>query len=87
MESHAILIKSGRYVGFLPDYVAQASGGFMRLRTNPDLQYLSPIYLAHRRDAELNIILRSFLKIATRQELIFCPLITSGAIAVLQNND
>lgn len=87
MESHAILIKSGRYVGFLPDYVAQASGGFMRLRTNPDLQYLSPIYLAHRRDAELNIILRSFLKIATRQELIDCPLITSGAIAVLQNNN
>lgn len=85
MESHAILIKSGRYVGFLPDYVAQTTGGFVQLRTTPDLRYLSPIYLTHRRDAELNIILRSFLKIAAEQKLIEGPLMRSGALTELQN--
>ncbi|WP_417247217.1 LysR family transcriptional regulator [Celeribacter sp.] len=87
MESHAILIKSGRYVGFLPDYVAQTTGGFVQLKTTPELQYLSPIYLAHRRDAELNIILRSFLKIAANQELQDSALVRSGAITVLDSNE
>lgn len=80
MESHAILIKSGRYAGFLPDYIAQTTAGFVRLRTTPELQYLSPIYLVHRRDAELNIILRAFLKIATAQALLPDRLVETGAI-------
>lgn len=83
MESHAILIKSGRYVGFLPDYVAQASEGYVRIQTAPDLHYESPIYLAHRKDAELNIILRSFLSIVRAQELRTGVQTASGAISPL----
>lgn len=86
MESHAILIKSGRYVGFLPDYIAETTGGFVRLRTVPDLQYQSPIYLAHRQDAELNTILRAFLAIAAAQPLLPGALMQSGAISHLDEH-
>lgn len=85
MESHAILIKSGRYIGFLPDYVAQSNEGYVQLSTDPDLRYQSPIYLAHRKDAELNIILRSFLTIVRAQPLEDGPQGESGAISPLED--
>ena len=55
METHAILIRSGRYVGFLPDYYGQSLPDMIALNTVGELQYLSPIYLAYRENAELNI--------------------------------
>lgn len=83
MESHAILIKSGRYVGFMPEHVVQSSDGFVKLRAGDELQYYSPIYLAHRKDAELNLMLRSFLNRVREQRLVAGPLTDMGAVTEL----
>lgn len=83
METHAILIRSGRYVGFLPDYYGGSLADLSALSTGAELQYLSPIYLAYRKNAELNIILRAFINRVREQALIDGHLLRSGAVVPL----
>lgn len=84
METHAMLIRSGRYVGFLPDYYGGSLPDLCALSTGSALQYLSPIYLAYRKNAELNIILRAFINRAREQALVDGPLLRSGAVVALE---
>jgi DNA-binding transcriptional LysR family regulator len=84
METHAILIRSGRYVGFLPDYYGGALADLTALSTGAELQYLSPIYLVHRKNAEMNIILRAFINRVREQALVDGPLLQSGAVVPLE---
>lgn len=83
METHAILIRSGQFVGFLPDYYGCTLPALSPLNTGADLQYKSPIYLAYRKDAELNIVLRAFIKRVREQALIDGELTRSGAVMAL----
>lgn len=83
METHAILIRSGRFVGFLPDYYGQSLADLTPLKTQPELRYQSPIYLAYRKDNERNIILRAFIKCVGAQKLIDGDLFRSGAVRSL----
>lgn len=83
METHAILIKTSRYVGFLPDYYARTLEDLVKLNTGSDLQYMSPIYLIHRKDAELNLILRTFLQHVCDQSLVDGSLVQTGAVTPL----
>jgi DNA-binding transcriptional LysR family regulator len=84
METPAMLIRSGRYVGFLPDYYGGSLPDLCALSTGSALQYLSPIYLAYRKNAELNIILRAFINRAREQALVDGPLLRSGAVVALE---
>ncbi|MBO9477275.1 LysR family transcriptional regulator [Shimia sp. R11_0] len=83
METHAILIRSGRFVGFLPDYYGASLPNLVALKTGPELQYFSPIYLAYRKNAEHNIILRSFINRVREQPLLTDHLVQSGAVVPL----
>lgn len=83
METHALLIRSGRYVGFLPDFYAWSLSDFQALATTEELQYMSPIYLALRKDADLNLVLRSFVRYAKEQQVVEGPLLQSGAVVPL----
>lgn len=85
METHALLIKSGRFVGFLPDYYGGSLPGMTVLKTGNELQYQSPIYLVYRKNAELNIILRTFINQVREQRLIENALFQSGAVTQLLN--
>ncbi|MEI4263941.1 LysR family transcriptional regulator [Roseovarius sp. D0-M9] len=82
-ETHAVLIKSGRYVGFLPDFYGSTVEGLAALHTKAELRYHSPIYLAYRKNSNLNIILRAFIKRAVEQKLLDGPQLRSGAVAPL----
>jgi DNA-binding transcriptional LysR family regulator len=83
METHAILIRSGRFVGFLPDYFGQSLSDLRALSTGAELQYLSPIYLVYRKQAELNLILRSFIHQVEAQPLVPGDLTLAGAVVPL----
>lgn len=64
MEAQAALILSGRYIGFLPIHYAALIGRDGRLQKLPLGQageYESPFYLLHKKQAEENVVLRSFL--------------------------
>jgi len=52
MESLAILILSGRYIGYLPDHFAQpfVARGEMKSLLPDETSYFDTFYLAHRRD-------------------------------------
>ena len=80
-ETHAVLIKSGRYVGFLPDYYGSTVAGLVALHTMAELRYHSQIHLAYRKNANLNIILRAFINRVVEQKLLDGPQLQSGAVA------
>lgn len=84
METHMILICSGRFIGFLPDYLGASRPDLVRIQGTVDLQYLSPIYAAFRRKADRKILLRSFLKHVLDQGLVDCDLTRSGAVQPLE---
>lgn len=85
METHAILIRSGRFVGFLPDYYGASLTDLAALPTGKELQYLSPIYLVTRKGGDDNLILRRFLKDVADQPLIAGPLTRGGAVVPLDS--
>jgi DNA-binding transcriptional LysR family regulator len=82
METHMILICSGRFIGFLPDHLGAGRTDLVRVNGTVDLQYLSPVYIAYRRKADTKIILRTFLKKVAEQPLLDCDLTRSGAVQV-----
>ncbi|WP_374377423.1 LysR family transcriptional regulator [Dongia sp.] len=64
MEAQAALILSGKFIGFLPIHYAALIGGDGRLQKlplGPAGEYESPFYLLHKKHAEDNVVLRSFL--------------------------
>ncbi len=83
METHMILICSGRFIGFLPDYLGISRPELVRVTGSVDLQYLSPICLAFRRNADTGIILKRFLKHVREQRLVDGDLTRSGAVQPL----
>lgn len=62
MEAQALLIRSGRFIGFLPCHYASGLTGLTRIRIEPGIDYLSPFKLRYRSDNASNILVRSFLK-------------------------
>ncbi|MFG6083138.1 LysR family transcriptional regulator [Paracoccus litorisediminis] len=61
METQALLIRSGRFIGYLPSHYAQTVDGLTRIETVEPVDYLSPIQLVHSTGASENILIRSFL--------------------------
>lgn len=80
METHMILICTGGFIGFLPDYLAQSRPELKAVRATVNLQYLSPIYMAWLKGADRRILLRSFIDHVARQRLIEGDLTQSGAV-------
>lgn len=61
MESQAILIQSGRFIGYLPVHYGETLRSLTRIRTTEGVDYYSPFYLLHKKDAEENLLVRNFL--------------------------
>lgn len=80
VETHMILICSGRFIGFLPDHLGESRPELVRVSAALDFQYVSPVYIAFRRKADTRIILRSFLNKVAEQKLVECALTRSGAV-------
>ena len=64
MESVAVFILSGRYIGFLPEHFAQhwVAQDLMRALLDRELGYQNPIYLAIRKTEQNKPILSVFLR-------------------------
>ena len=64
MESTAIFILSGRYVGFLPAHFAQswAAQDMMRPLLDAELGYQNPVYLTTRKTEAKKPVLAAFLR-------------------------
>jgi DNA-binding transcriptional LysR family regulator len=64
MESVAVFILSGRYIGFLPAHLAQqwVSHGQMRALLEETLGYQNPVYLTTRKTEVKKPVLQAFLK-------------------------
>ncbi|WP_189466244.1 LysR substrate-binding domain-containing protein [Litchfieldella qijiaojingensis] len=62
-EGAAFLILAGRYIGYLPDHLAEPWGAAGRLRTLPvdDGHYLTPFVVITRRDRRPHRVLEAFL--------------------------
>ena len=64
MEAQAALILSGRFIGFLPIHYAEMIARkrpLQKLALGQAGEYDSPFFLLHKRHAEDNVVLRSFL--------------------------
>ncbi len=64
MESVAVFILSGRYIGFLPEHFARQwiAQDLMRPLLDRELGYKNPIYLAIRKTEQNKPILSLFLR-------------------------
>ncbi|MDQ2067073.1 LysR family transcriptional regulator [Xinfangfangia sp. CPCC 101601] len=69
METQALMIRSGAFIGFLPCHYALGLPGLARIRVMPGIDYLSPIKLRYRQDNARNMMVRSFLKRVAEQPL------------------
>lgn len=61
MEGQALMITSGRFIGYLPSHYAEGIPGVAQIKTADASDYLSPIMLVHRPGATENILIRNFL--------------------------
>ncbi|WP_288192744.1 LysR family transcriptional regulator [uncultured Phyllobacterium sp.] len=61
MESQALLIQSGRFIGYLPVHYGETLRSLTRVRTTESIDYYSPFYLLHKNNAEENLLVRNFL--------------------------
>ncbi len=63
MEAQAVLIRSGRFIGYLPVHYAEGfrDGGLCRVDTEEPGDFFSPFFLIHRSGAEENLLVRAFL--------------------------
>lgn len=80
METQALLIRSGRFIGYLPSHYGQSVPGLVQVRTAEPLDYLSPIQLAHATGGAENILIRSFLNRLAEHPLRAGAQLDSGAI-------
>lgn len=80
METQALLIRSGRFIGYLPSHYGEAVGGLVRVQTAEPVDYLSPIQLAHAAGGAENILIRSFLNRLVEHPLRAGAQMESGAI-------
>lgn len=80
MESQALLIRSGRFIGYLPCHYAAGLEGLVRIDAAPGIDYLSTIKLIYRSDSADNILVRSFLNRVTEHPLRPGPLTRAGLI-------
>lgn len=80
METQALLIRSGRFIGYLPSHYAQAVGGLARIQTDEPVDYLSPIHLVHAAGAADSILIRSFLNRIAEHPLRADAQLPQGAI-------
>ena len=64
MEAQAMLIKSGQFIGFLPEHYAQQwlDSGHMKKLDNLNLEHDSAFYLATRQSAALPNIIQVFIR-------------------------
>lgn len=79
MESVAVFIMSGRYIGFLPEHFAQGwvAQDTMRPLLEKDLSYQNPIYLVLRKTEQKNPILSAFLSELSRAHRSSVPHLSS----------
>lgn len=61
IESQALLIQSGRFIGYLPVHYADVLPSLTRVRTTDGTDYYSPFYLLHKTNAEENLLVRNFV--------------------------
>ncbi|RWP01140.1 LysR family transcriptional regulator [Mesorhizobium sp.] len=61
IESQALLIQSGRFIGYLPVHYADILPSLTRVRTTDGTDYYSPFYLLHKTNAEENLLVRNFV--------------------------
>jgi len=80
MEAQALLIRTGRFIGYLPSHYAASFEGLTRIHVVGGLDYLSPIQLLHRTDARDNILVRSFLSRVAEHPLTKNAQMISGTI-------
>ncbi|MBD9596906.1 LysR family transcriptional regulator [Ensifer sp. ENS05] len=59
MEAQSLLIKSCRYIGYLPVHYGETLSGLCRINTIPEIEYLSPFYLIHKANADENLLVRN----------------------------
>lgn len=61
IESQALLIQSGRFIGYLPVHYGETLPSITRIRTRESVEYYSPFYLLHKNNAEENLLIRNFI--------------------------
>lgn len=77
MEAQAILILSGRVIGYLPEHFARQweESGQMRRLNSPAERYASPLVIVSKLDQRISSIQRLFIRELTRR----CVLDSAGA--------
>lgn len=61
IESQALLIQSGRFIGYLPVHYGETIPSLTRVKTRESVEYYSPFYLLHKNNAEENLLIRNFV--------------------------
>ncbi|MBB6488902.1 LysR family transcriptional regulator [Rhizobium lusitanum] len=61
IESQALLIQSGRFIGYLPVHYGETIPSLTRVTTRESVEYYSPFYLLHKNNAEENLLIRNFI--------------------------
>ena len=69
MEAQAILILSGRVIGYLPEHFARQweDNGQMRRLNSPAERYASPLVIVSKLDQRISSIQRLFIKELTKR--------------------
>jgi len=70
MESQALLIQSGRFIGYLPVHYGETLSSLTRIRTTDGIDYYSPFYLLHKTNAEENLLVRNFVNRVREAKLL-----------------
>ncbi|WP_297838304.1 LysR family transcriptional regulator [uncultured Roseibium sp.] len=70
MEAQALLIQSGRFIGYLPVHFGETLPSLTRVRTSESVDYYSPFYLLHKSNAEENLLIRNFVNRVREAKLL-----------------
>lgn len=84
IESQALLIQSGRFIGYLPVHYGETLRPLTRIKTRESVEYYSPFYLLHKNDAEENLLVRNFIN-RVREAKISKPMEYSQSIQPLES--
>ncbi len=80
MEGQALMIGTGRFIGYLPSHYAETMTQMVAIDTVEALDYLSPIQLVYRQSAAENILIRAFLNRVAEHPLKQDPQRAAGHI-------